>query len=95
MDGGKFVNGRKQQIFIDLGGCIRAAHVHAANTHDSRGALGLLPHRPWWAARLQTVLTDAAYRGRFADHLRGLGLQHQVASHPPSAALCPSPNAGS
>lgn len=84
LDGGKFVNGRKRQVLTDSGGRIWAAHVHAANGHDSRGALGLLPHRPWWAARLLTVLTDAAYRGHFADHLPRLGLEHQVASRPPT-----------
>ncbi|MBC8084218.1 MAG: IS5 family transposase [Hymenobacter sp.] len=84
LDGGKLVNGRKRQFLTDSGGRIWAAHVHAANGHDSCGVLGLLPHRPGWAARLQTVLTDAAYRGRFADHLRGLGLRHQVASRSPT-----------
>lgn len=85
VDGGKHVNGRKRQILTDSGGRIWAAHVHAAHGHDSRGALGLLPHRPWWARRLQTVCPDAAYRGRFAHHLHKLGMAHMVASRPPTA----------
>lgn len=80
----KHVNGRKRQILNDSGGRIWAAHVHATNGHGSRGALGLLPHRPWWAARVQLVLTDAAYRGRFADHLREPGLPYQVVRRPPT-----------
>jgi len=62
----KLVNGRKRQILTDSGGRLWAAHVHAAHRHDSTGALALRPPRPWWARRLQLVLTDAAYRGRFA-----------------------------
>ncbi|MBG8553733.1 transposase [Hymenobacter guriensis] len=41
--------------------------------------------RPGWASRLRTVLTDRAYHGRFAQQVRALGWQHQVASRPPSA----------
>ena len=84
LDGGKWVNGRKRQILVDTGGRIWAAHVHAANGHDSAGAVVLLPHRPWWAWRLQAVLTDNGYRGRFAQHLASLGLRHELASRPPS-----------
>ena len=83
-DGGKYVNGRKRQILVDTGGRIWAAHVHAASGHDSVAALGLLPHRPWWAWRLATVLTDKAYRGCFAHHLAALGVRHELASRPPS-----------
>ena len=85
LDGGKHVNGRKRQLLTDSGGRIWCAHVHAANGHDSPAARALLPQRPWWARRLRTVLTDQAYRGCFAQHLMSLGLQHEVASRPPSA----------
>jgi len=84
-DGGKHVNGRKRQILVDTGGRIWAAHVHAANQHDSTAGVALLPHRPWWAGRLQGVLTDNGYRGCFARHLGTLGLRHELASRPPSA----------
>ncbi len=84
-DGGKHVNGRKRQILVDTGGRIWAAHVHAANQHDGTAGVALLPHRPWWAWRLQSVLTDTGYRGRFADHLATPGLCHELASRPPSA----------
>ncbi|OON70354.1 IS5 family transposase [Hymenobacter sp. CRA2] len=82
-DGGKWVNGRKRQILVDTGGRIWAAHVHAANGHDS-AAVALLPHRPWWGWRLRAVLTDNGYRGRFAQHLAGFGVRHELASKPPS-----------
>ncbi|RSK23802.1 IS5 family transposase [Hymenobacter metallilatus] len=84
LDAHKLVNGRKRQLLVDSGGRIWAAHVHAAHRHDSTGALALLPQRPWWARRLQLVLTDAAYRGRFAQHLLGLGLVQQISSRPPT-----------
>jgi transposase len=86
VDGAKHVNGRKRQILADSGGRIWAAYVHVAQagTRQSRGArLAVAP--PVGAQRLQTVLTDAAYRGRFAHHLRRLGLSHSVASRPPTA----------
>lgn len=85
LDGGKRVNGRKRQILVDTGGRVWAAHVHAANGHDSGAGRSLLPHRPWWAWRLQAVLTDNGYRGRFAEHVAALGLRHELASRPPSA----------
>jgi transposase len=84
LDGGKHVNGRKRQILTDSGGRIWAAQVHAAHHHDSRGALPLLPGRTWWTQPLALVLTDAAYRGHFAQHLGTLGLRHQIASRPPT-----------
>ncbi|WP_185284503.1 hypothetical protein [Hymenobacter sp. NBH84] len=34
--------------------------------------------------RLATVLTDQAYRGRFAQHVAGLGLCHELDSRPPT-----------
>lgn len=62
--------------------------VHAANSHDSHTAQPLLPTRqalrPAWASRLRVVLTDSAYRGRFARQVLALGWQRQVASRPPS-----------
>jgi transposase len=85
LDAGKLVNGRKRQLLVDTGGLIWAAHVHAANGHDSRAGLHLLPHRPWWAWRLRAVLTDNGYRGQFAQHLTTLGVRHEPASHPPLA----------
>ena len=85
IDGGKCVNGRKRQILTDSAGRIWVAHVHAAHQHDSGCGPALLPQRSWWMARLLTVLTDQAYRGRFAQHLAGLGLRHELASRPPSA----------
>ncbi|MBC6609953.1 transposase [Hymenobacter sp. BT507] len=79
------MNGRKRQILTDSAGRIWAAHVHAAHQHDSGCGPALLPHRSWWMARLTTVLTDQAYRGRFAQHVAGLGLCQELASRPPSA----------
>jgi transposase len=90
LDAHKRVNGRKRQVLCDTGGRIWRVLVYAANGHDSRAARPLLPlatHlRPAWASRLRMVLTDKAYRGRFAQHVQALGWQHQVASRPPSTS---------
>ncbi len=82
IDGGKRVNGRKRQIAVDSGGRIWCAHVTAANVADTHGAGGLLKWLP--TQRLETVLTDAAYRGSFAEAIQALNLRFEVASRPPT-----------
>lgn len=82
IDGGKHVNGRKRQIAVDTGGRIWCAHVTAANVADTRAACGLLNWLP--TERLEKVLTDAAYRGTFAQELDNLNVTFEVASRPPS-----------
>lgn len=82
VDGGKLVNGRKRQIAVDTGGRIWCAHVTAANVADSRAACGLLDQLP--TQRLEKTLTDAAYRGEFAQQLAKLNITFEVASRPPS-----------
>ena len=84
-DGGKRVNGRKRQLVTDVDGRIFACRVHAANGHDGVQAKVLLAKGLSWGGRLQTVVTDKGYRGRFAGHLRTLGLAHQLGSRPPAA----------
>jgi transposase len=84
-DGGKHVNGRKRQLITDVDGRIFACCVHAANGHDGVQAQALLTKGLSWGGRLQTVVTDKGYRGRFARHLRACGLTHQLGSRPPSA----------
>jgi transposase len=88
LDAHKWVNGRKRQLLCDTGGSIWRVAVHAANGHDSCAAQPLLPSRQAlrsaWASRLRVILTDSAYRGRFARQVLALGWQHQVASRPPS-----------
>ncbi len=87
IDGDKHVNGRKRQIITAVEGRIFAVHVHAANGHDGTAAAhGLLPTTPSWGERLATILTDQGYCGRFADHVQALGLRHELASRPPTAA---------
>ncbi|WP_071885990.1 IS5 family transposase [Hymenobacter sedentarius] len=84
-DGGKRVNGRKRQLVTDVEGHIFACRVHAANGHDGAQAQALLATGLSWGGRLQTVVTDKGYRGRFARHLRACGWAHQLGSRPPSA----------
>lgn len=89
LDAQKRVNDRKRQVLCDTGGRIWQVVVHAANDHDSRGACPLRPacdqFRPAWASRLRSILTDNAYKGRFARQVHVLGWQHQLASRPPTA----------
>lgn len=63
-DGKKQVNGRKRHIVVDSLGCILAVIVHAANQHDSKGAVPLLKelfdHK---YNRLVKIIGDKAYCG--------------------------------
>lgn len=64
VDGFKKVKGRKRHIVVDSLGCILAVVVHAANIHDSKGAVLLfkeLSEQKYY--RIITILADAAYRG--------------------------------
>lgn len=71
---------------MDVDGRIFACYVHAANGQDGGCARqGLLPKQPAWGQRLLTMVTNKGYRGRFAEHLRTLGLAHQLGSGPPTA----------
>lgn len=89
LDAHKRVNGRKRQVLCGTGGQVWRVAVHAASGQDSRGGYALLPQcqdlRPVWVSRLRTVLTDNAYRGRFARQVQALSWQHQVASRSPTA----------
>lgn len=83
-DASKLVNGRKKQVAVDTDGRIWAVYVHAANEHDSRAACHLLWYLKTFDQRLEKVLTDRAYRGRFAEHVARMGLVFEVSSKPPS-----------
>ncbi|MGY3086988.1 transposase [Hymenobacter sp. UYAg731] len=101
LDAHKRMNGRRRQVLCDTGGRIGQVIVHAASGPDSPAAHALLPRRdqfrPARASRLRMVLTDSAYRGRFAQQVQAVGWQHQVASRPPTPARgsCRWPSAGS
>ena len=80
-DGGKGVNGRKRQIFTDEIGLVWGVCVHAANKHDSIGALGLLPllAQPW-AQGVELVKCDRGYPGSFTVELNLRGINYEVPS---------------
>jgi transposase len=82
LDGGKHVNGRKRHIAVDTGGRIWCAHVTAANVADSVGGEELVVAFP--RERLAKVLTDAGYRGAFAQAVEAQQLVFEVASRPPT-----------
>jgi transposase len=64
-DGNKRIQGRKRQILIDSLGLVWEARVHAANVHDSKGAVGLLAAIDTKKyARLRKILADKGYSGK-------------------------------
>ena len=82
LDGGKLVNGRKRHIAVDTGGRIWCAHVTAANVADSVD--GEEPVATFPRQRLEKGLTDAGYRGAFAQAVEARQLTFEVASRPPT-----------
>lgn len=42
IDGGKKTKGRKQHIITDTLGLVLVVVIHAANIHDSKGAMGVI-----------------------------------------------------
>lgn len=84
LDAHKRVNGRKRQLLVDTQGRVWACRCHAAHEHDGAGAAPLLGERRGWGPRLQAIVTDQGYRGRFTEGVRARGLRHELASRPPS-----------
>lgn len=80
LDGNKKVNGRKRQIMTDTRGRIYAVHVHAANRYDGPQGIHLLPQISTVAARLEKIIADKAYRGKFAQAVRQMGVGFEVPS---------------
>jgi len=63
-DGQKKVKGRKRHIIVDTLGCILAVVVHAANQHDSKGAVPLFKELfVQRYNRMVKIIGDKAYRG--------------------------------
>lgn len=64
VDGYKKIKGRKRHIVVDSLGNLLAVKVHAANRHDSKGALKLLEDLFSQAYnRLFKIIGDNAYKG--------------------------------
>ena len=67
IDGGKKVKGRKRHIIVDTMGLLLAVVVHAANTHDSKGAYKVIEILRGRFPRLSVIFADGGYRGEFTE----------------------------
>lgn len=80
IDGGKLVNGRKRQIFVDTEGRLYGAIVHAANIADAHGAAPLLDQMANFQMRLEKFLGDSSYNGIFAELVKSRGYTFEKAT---------------
>ncbi len=62
IDGGKKVKGRKEHIVVDTLGLPMAVRVHAANIHDSVGAMLPIRELRGMFPRLGKIIADGGYR---------------------------------
>ncbi|MFR9650850.1 MAG: transposase [Rikenellaceae bacterium] len=47
-----------------------AIKVHAANTHDSKSALGVIEQLRWKSERMRNIYADGGYRGELVDNVK-------------------------
>lgn len=66
-DGGKHIKGRKRHIVTDTMGLLLTVVVHAANVHDSKGALNVIVTLKGRFNRLVKIVADGGYRGELID----------------------------
>lgn len=69
-DGGKKVKGRKRHIVVDTLGLLLVVVVHAANTHDSKGAYQVLEKLNEKFYTLVKVFADGGYRGELIEKVK-------------------------
>lgn len=73
IDGNKKIKGSKRHIIVDTMGLIICAAAHAANIHDSKGAVEVfdcLYDMRFDEERLEKILADGGYEGNIAKHLK-------------------------
>jgi Transposase and inactivated derivatives len=70
IDGGKKMKGRKQHIIVDTMGLLLGIIVHAANIHDSKGAMGVIEQLRHRFPRLSKIIADGGYRGELIDKVK-------------------------
>ena len=78
IDGGKKVKGRKEHIIVDTLGLPMAVKVHAANIHDSVGAVQPIKQLQYIFPRLKKIIADGGYRGKLVDIVKDLGWELSV-----------------
>lgn len=84
LDGNKFINGRKRNIVVDTLGLPLAIFVCAANTHDSKAAIELLPILNKTSKKLQLIRADNAYKGDFVISAKWCKYDIEVSQRPPT-----------
>ena len=67
VDGGKKIKGRKRHIITDSMGLLLAVVVHAANMHDSKGAIDVITLLKGRFERLIKIVADGGYRGELIE----------------------------
>ena len=82
IDGGKKVKGRKEHIIVDTLGLPMAACVHAANIHDSVGAVEPITQLRYIFPRLKKIIADGGYRGKLSDMVKDWGWELSVVLRP-------------
>lgn len=82
IDGGKKVKGRKEHIIVDTLGLPMAAKVHAANIHDSIGAIEPIKQLRYLFPKLKKIIADGGYRGKLADTVKDFGWELSVVLRP-------------
>lgn len=82
IDGGKKVKGRKEHIIVDTLGLPMSAKIHAANIHDSAGAIEPIEQLRYIYPRLKKIIADGGYRGKLADAVKELGWELSVVLRP-------------
>jgi len=82
IDGGKKIKGRKEHIIVDTLGLPMAVRVHAANIHDSLGAVDTIELLKYKFPRLKKIIADGGYRGKLVDVVKEFGWDLSVVLRP-------------
>ncbi len=67
IDSGKMIKGRKCHIITDTMGLLFAVVIHAANVHDSKGAIDVIALLKGRFGRLVKIVADGGYRGELIE----------------------------
>lgn len=70
IDGGKKTKGRKQHIITDTLDLILVVVIHAANIHDSKGAVDVISNLKGRFPRLRKIVADGGYRGELIENVK-------------------------
>lgn len=87
IDGRKKTKGKKQHIITDTLGLVLVVVIHAANIHDSKGAMEVIGNLKGRCPRLRKIIADRGYRGELIENVReAFGWILEVVLRPNTAA---------